>query len=58
MIDRFINRINNLLILALLISILLFGFLNYRKEDVNKDGRVDSLDLLKVKKYIMNGCDK
>ena len=46
-----------LLVILELIAIIMLGILinktNYRPEDVNKDGKLDILDLLKVQKYIL-----
>ena len=46
-----------ILITLELITIIMLGILinktQYRPEDVNKDGKVDILDLLKVQKYIL-----
>jgi hypothetical protein len=47
--------------LALLLCLVLIGIIlkdrSYSPEDVNKDGRVDSLDLLIVQKKIINDME-
>lgn len=46
-----------LIIISLLLNLLLIGviiyILSFKKEDVNKDGEVNVLDLLIVQKYIL-----
>ena len=53
----------NRIILALsIIIVIMLGYIvhinMYKKEDVNKDGEVNALDLLKVQKYILKEQEK
>jgi len=53
------NRIiGALCIIIILLSIYIICNNSYRNEDVNKDGKVDALDLLIVQKYILNNKER
>lgn len=53
------NRIiGALCIIIILLSIYIICNNSYRNEDVNKDGKVDALDLLIVQKYILKEMEK
>lgn len=58
------NKIHNIVNLLLVFVIILLIFINTfkNKYDINNDGKVDILDLLKLKKYIVerddNKCKK
>ena len=53
---------NNLVIFLCIIIIAMLGYLVYKNsypnEDVNKDGRVDALDLLIVQKKIIHDMEE
>ena len=53
---------NNLVIFLCIIIIAMLGYLVYKNsypnEDVNKDGRVDALDLLIVQKKIIQDMEE
>ncbi len=58
------NKIHNIVNLLLVFVIILLIFINMfkNKYDINNDGKVDILDLLKLQKYIVerddNKCKK
>ena len=58
------NKIHNIVNLLLVVVIILLIFINTfkNKYDINNDGKVDILDLLKLQKYIVerddNKCKK
>lgn len=47
-------QILNICLTSIILFLLLYNkVLNFNTYDVNKDGKVDALDLLKVRKYIL-----